>query len=158
MIDPQIIHSAARWCWLHRLEFLARGLQRFNFLLTACDLPYTVKIGQRVAFQHYGCGVIVYHWTVIGDDVMIHPHVVIGGNIHHGIPTPVRQIVIGDGAQLGAGAKIIASADLEIGKGAHIGANAVVLRSVPAGCTAVGVPARILEPQIPQEPSSPLSL
>ena len=145
MIDPQRIHRLARWCWLHRLEGLAAGLQRFNYFLTHCDLPYTVRIGQRVRFQHYGCGVIVYHWTVIGDDVMIHPHVVIGGDVHDGVPAPVQLITIGDGVQIGAGAKIIASSPtLEIGKGAHIGANAVVLDSVPPGCTAVGVPARIL--------------
>ena len=148
MIDPQHIHGMARWCWLHRLEWLAAWLQRLNYFLTACDLPYTVKIGQRVQFQHYGCGVIIYHWTVIEDDVMIHPHVVIGGNVHDGVPDPVQLITIRDGAQIGAGAKIIASAShLEIGKGAHIGANAVVLDSVPPGCTAVGVPARILPPK-----------
>jgi len=97
-----------------------------------------------VKFQHYGCGVIVHVLAVIGDNVMIHPHVVIGGNVRDGVATHVRLIVIGDGAQLGAGAKIIASDYLEIGPGAHIGANAVILESVPAGATAVGVPARII--------------
>jgi serine O-acetyltransferase len=144
VIDPKIIHGMSRWCWLHKLEFLADGLQRFNYFLTSCDLPYTAKLGKRVQFQHHGCGVIVHVWTVIGDDVMIHPHVVIGGNVRNGVPAPVKLIVIGDGVQLGAGAKIIASDYLEIGAGAHIGANAVVMESVPAGATAVGVPARII--------------
>lgn len=147
MFDPQRLHAAARWCWLHRMEWLALKLQALNYFFTGCDLPYTVQIGRNVRFQHYGCGVIVYHWTKIGDDVMIHPHVVIGGDVHHGVADKVGMITIGQGAQLGAGAKIIASEDLEIGAGAHIGANAVVLRSVPPGCTAVGVPARILPPK-----------
>jgi len=147
VIDPQIIHRISRWCWLHNLESLAKGLQRINYLLTSCDLPYTVNIGKGVRFQHYGCGVIMHIWTVIGNDVVIHPHVVIGVNVRNGIPADVKLIVIGDGAQLGAGAKIIASDNLEIGKGAHIGANAVVLNSIPPGATAVGIPARILLPQ-----------
>ena len=144
MFDPQPIHAAARWCWLHGLEPVAQWLQRLNYFFTYCDLPYTVKIGQRVQFQHHGCGVVVYHWTVIGDDVMIHPHVVIGGSARDGTTAPGILIVIGEGAQLGAGAKIITSQSLEIGKRALIGANAVVLESVPPDCTAVGVPARIL--------------
>ncbi len=43
---------------------------------------------------------------------------------------------------VGAGAKIIGQ--LRIGKHAKIGANAVVLTDVPAGATAVGIPARII--------------
>ena len=147
MFDPQTTHAAARWCWLHKLEFLARWLQRLNFFFTTCELPYTVQIGKRVRFQHYGCGVMVYDWTIIGDDVLIHPHVVIGGVAHDNDTVPGKSIIIGDGAQLGAGAKIISSDSLEIGKRALIGANAVVLHSVPDDCTAVGIPARILPPK-----------
>jgi serine O-acetyltransferase len=149
VIDPQILHSVSRWCWLHKLEFLARGLQRLNYGLTCCDIPYTVQIGKNVRFQHYGCGVIIHMWTVIGDNVMIHPHVVIGGQVRGGVAEAVDLIAIGADAQLGAGAKIIASGRLEIGAGAQIGANAVVLNSVPAGATAVGVPARLLPAKEP---------
>ena len=149
MFDPQHIHAAARWCWLHRLGFLAPWLQRLNYFFTGCELPYTVRIGKRVRFQHYGCGVMVYEWTIIGDDVTIHPHVVIGGIARDNKTAPGKLITIGQGAQLGAGAKIISSESLEIGERALIGANAVVLKSVPADCTAVGVPARIL-PTKPQ--------
>lgn len=144
MFDPQHIHSVARWCWLHRLGFLAPWLQRVNYFFTGCDLPATVKIGKRVRFQHFGCGVIVYNWTSIGDDVTIHPHVVIGGSARDDQSAPGILITIGDGVQLGAGAKIITSESLEIGARALIGANAVVLKSVPPDSTAVGVPARIM--------------
>jgi acetyltransferase-like isoleucine patch superfamily enzyme len=51
-------------------------------------------------------------------------------------------VVVGDGAWLGAGAKILDG--VEIGANAVIGAGAVVRGSVPAGATAVGVPARVL--------------
>ena len=144
MIDPQNIHRLARWLHLHRVRLLPGLLQRWNYFLTGCDLPGSVRVGRRVRFQHHGAGVIVHPRTIIGDDVLIHPHVVIGQNVRHGEPVDLDQIVIGDRAQLGAGAKIIASGHLEIGAGAEVGANAVVLESVPAGCTVVGVPARVV--------------
>jgi len=43
---------------------------------------------------------------------------------------------------VGTGAKILGP--VKVGKGAKIGANAVVLCDVPAGATAVGVPARVI--------------
>ena len=50
--------------------------------------------------------------------------------------------VIGSGVYIGAGAKVLGG--VRVGDGARIGANAVVLRDVPAGCTAVGVPAHVI--------------
>ena len=50
--------------------------------------------------------------------------------------------VIGDGADIGAGACILGL--VEVGRGATVGANAVVLEDVPEGAVAVGVPARVL--------------
>jgi serine O-acetyltransferase len=50
---------------------------------------------------------------------------------------------IGNGVYIGAGAKIIGK--LVIGDGARIGANAVVVNDVPPNCTAVGIPARIID-------------
>ncbi|MCB1349551.1 MAG: hypothetical protein KDK11_13260, partial [Maritimibacter sp.] len=51
--------------------------------------------------------------------------------------------VIGDDVDIGAGAVILG--DVKIGRGARIGANAVVVKDIPSGAIAVGVPARILE-------------
>ncbi|PYQ26337.1 MAG: hypothetical protein DMF81_00080, partial [Acidobacteria bacterium] len=144
VIDPQKIHRLARWLHLRRVRLLPGLLQRWNYFLTGCDLPGSVRIGRGVRFQHHGAGVIVHPRTVIGDDVMIHPQVVIGQNVRHREPVDLDEIVIGEGAQLGAGAKIIASGRLEIGARADVGANAVVLESVPPGCTVVGVPARVV--------------
>jgi acetyltransferase-like isoleucine patch superfamily enzyme len=49
---------------------------------------------------------------------------------------------VGDGAWLGAGAKVLDGVD--IGANAVIGAGAVVRDSVPERATAVGVPARVV--------------
>lgn len=66
----------------------------------------------------------------------IYQQVTVGGG------SPGTSATIEDDCVLGAGAKIFGS--VHIGKGAKIGANAVVLTDVPAGATAVGVPARII--------------
>lgn len=49
---------------------------------------------------------------------------------------------IGDDVYIGAGARILGG--VTVGDGAIIGANAVVIEDVPAGATAVGVPARLI--------------
>jgi serine O-acetyltransferase len=60
----------------------------------------------------------------------------------------LQQVTLTDGVRLGghvdigAGAKIVRP--VSIGDHANVGANAVVLEDVPAGATAVGVPARVL--------------
>lgn len=62
-----------------------------------------------------------------------------------GFVRPEDRPVLGDGVAVYAGAKVLG--DLTLGDGAVVGANAVVLEDVPAGCTAVGVPARLLPPK-----------
>jgi O-antigen/teichoic acid export membrane protein/serine acetyltransferase len=58
---------------------------------------------------------------------------------------PREFATIGDDVYIGAGARVLG--DIHIGDGAQIGANAVVLNDVPAGVTAVGVPARLVPPK-----------
>lgn len=76
---------------------------------------------------------------------MIHPGVVLGQDVLPGnIPATLDKIIVGDGAMIGAGAKIIAKDCLRIGRQARIGANAVVLMDIPDGGVAVGIPARVI--------------
>lgn len=102
-------------------------------------LPYTVRLGRRVRIWHHG-GMIL-HARAIGDDVHIRQNTTFGvarRDRLHEIPT------IGDRAEIGCGACILGN--VHIGEDSVIGANAVVLTDVPPGSTAVGVPARILDP------------
>lgn len=52
-------------------------------------------------------------------------------------------LIFGGGVKIGAYAIILG--DIEIGENAVIGAGAVVTKSIPAGATVVGNPARILK-------------
>lgn len=102
------------------------------------DLPYTVIVGRRVRLEHFGGMILVAR--AIGDDVTIRQNTTLG------IARTDRLRdwpVIGDGADIGAGACILGRVD--IGRNAKVGANAVVLRDVPEGAVAVGVPARIIK-------------
>ena len=64
------------------------------------------------------------------------------GNREEGGPVPVLE----DDVELGAYAQVLGG--IRIGRGAKVGAMSVVLRDVPAGATAVGIPARIIEKQL----------
>jgi serine O-acetyltransferase len=111
------------------------------------ELPYDVKLGRRVVFEHQGA-VVIHGNTVIGDDCIIRQGVTLGNRYPHLHEQAPR---LGRGVSVGAGAKILGQ--LDIGDGATIGANAVVLHDVPAGCSAVGVPARILGKTSPWDTS-----
>ena len=60
-----------------------------------------------------------------------------------------RHPTVGDGVVIGAGAKVLGP--MWIGDDAQIGANAVVIKDVPAGAIAVGVPA-VVRRRAPETP------
>jgi serine O-acetyltransferase len=103
------------------------------------ELPYTAKVGRGVIFEHQS-GVVIHGSCVIGDGCVIRQGVTIGNRDWE---TRFQAPTLGNRVNVGAGAKIIGP--IAIGEGATIGANAVVLADVPAGATAVGIPARIVK-------------
>jgi serine O-acetyltransferase len=84
-------------------------------------------------------GIVIHPDVVLGEDVVV-MHQVTVGQAH---PRDRRVPTIGDGAFLGAGAKVLGG--VTVGPGAVVGANAVVTRDVPAGATVVGAD-RVLPP------------
>ncbi len=106
-------------------------------VVTGVDLPCETQVGRRLRIMHFG-DIIVSREAVIGDDVILRNGVTLGvkRTCPHGAPR------IGNRVDIGAGAKILGP--VTIGDDAVIGANAVVLRDVPPGTIAIGIPARIL--------------
>ena len=97
------------------------------------SITSNIKIGKCFHANLYS---YVEHDCVIGDYVTFAPGVKCNGNIH-----------IEDHAYIGTGAVIkqgTSGKPLVIGRGAVVGMGAVVTKSVPAGVTVVGNPARIL--------------
>lgn len=100
------------------------------------ELPYSVKLGRRVVFEHQGA-VVIHGDVEIGDDCVIRQGVTIGNK---SLDRPLDAPKLGCRVNVGAGAKVLGA--VTIGDDAAIGANAVVLHDVSAGALVVGIPAR----------------
>jgi serine O-acetyltransferase len=108
--------------------------------LTGIEIHPGARIGRRFFIDH-GMGVVIGETAEIGDDVTLYHGVTLGGTSWN---KGKRHPTLGNGVVVGAGAKILGP--ITVGEEGKIGSNAVVVRDVPAGCTAVGIPARIVEP------------
>jgi serine O-acetyltransferase len=121
----------------------------FARFLTGIEIHPGAKIGRRVFLDH-GLGIVIGETTEIGDDCTIYQGVTLGGtSLYKGVK---RHPTLGKGVVVSAGAKVLGG--FTVGDGARVGSNAVVLKEIPAGATAVGIPARILHPDLPQSPDS----
>jgi len=129
-----IAHPLWRW----NFRWLARWLSNWSRWWTGIEIHPGATIGRRVFIDH-GMGIVIGETAEIGDDCTLYHGVTLGGVKWERVkrhPTLGRKVVIG------AGAKILGP--VLVGDGAKIGSNAVVVRDVPAGATAVGIPARIV--------------
>jgi len=109
---------------------------RFWSVVTGADIPLNSKLGGGLVLPHPN-GIVIHPDAVIGPNCLIFQQVTIGTR-SGGLPP-----VIGGHVDIGAGAKILGH--VSIGNYANIGANAVVLKNIPAGKSAVGIPARIVD-------------
>lgn len=100
------------------------------------DLPYTVRVGRRVRLEHFGGMILIAE--SIGNDVIIRQNTTFGIKKVEG---EHLRPVIESSVDIGVGAVIIGG--VTVGQGTVIGANAVVIKDVPAGSVAVGVPAKV---------------
>lgn len=134
-----VLHRRAHWCWSHGFKWLGRFISHLSRWLTGIEIHPAAKIGERVFFDH-AMGVVVGETAEIGDGCTIYQGVTLGGtSLYKGAkrhPTLGRDVVVS------AGAKVLGG--FLVGDGAKIGSNAVVIKPVPAGATAVGIPARII--------------
>ncbi|HIK56541.1 MAG TPA: serine acetyltransferase [Synechococcales cyanobacterium M55_K2018_004] len=121
------------------LSMLYRALYRKVRNHYGIDLPYTVRLGRRVVFEHAG-GVIIHGFATIGDECIIRQGVTLGNRY---LDRPYDAPVLGDRVNVGAGAKLLGK--IHLGNDVNVGANAVVLCDVPAGKNAVGIPAKVID-------------
>jgi len=138
--QARLIHRFAHRLWLWKLKWLGRFVSHISRWLTGIEIHPAARIGRRFFIDH-GMGVVIGETAEIGDDVTLYHGVTLGGTTWS---KGKRHPTLGDGVVVGAGAKILGP--IHVGPGAKIGSNAVVVKDVPAGCTAVGIPARIVEP------------
>ncbi|WP_298210623.1 serine O-acetyltransferase [Acidovorax sp.] len=133
------LHRPAHWCWHNGLKWPGRFISNFSRWLTGIEIHPGAKIGERVFFDH-AMGVVVGETAEIGDGCTIYQGVTLGGtSLYKGAK---RHPTLGKDVVVSAGAKVLGG--FEVGDGAKIGSNAVVIKPVPPGATAVGIPARII--------------
>ena len=132
-------HRGAHWLWKRGATTPARILSQWSRLTTGIEIHPGATIGRRFFIDH-GMGVVIGETAVVGDDVLMYHGVTLGGV---SLERKKRHPTIGDGVLIGMGAKILG--DIHVGAGARIGANAVVTRDIPAGATAVGIPAKVIK-------------
>lgn len=116
-----------RWYW-----FLFRIVET----LTGCSFTKAVEIGPGLRIHHFG-NIFIHSGVKIGANCTLRQGVTIGNRVESG-PVPVIE----DEVEFGAYVQVLGG--IRIGRGAKLGAMSVVLRDVPPGATAVGIPARIL--------------
>ncbi len=131
-------HRLAHVLWLRNGKFIARLISHINRFLTGIEIHPGASIGRRFFIDH-GMGVVIGETAIVGDDVLLYHQVTLGGT---DLQKAKRHPTLGNGVLVGMGAKILG--DIVIGDGCKIGANAVVNKNIPANCTVVGVPGRII--------------
>jgi serine O-acetyltransferase len=120
----------------------ALWIYRLHKMIYACEIHPTAELGPGCVIPH-SVGI------VIGPEVRIGRRCYIGQGVTLGYRWPGNRTpepddgnpVVGDKVVIGAGAKLLGK--ITVGDRALIGANSVVVRDVPAGHQATGIPAQI---------------
>jgi serine O-acetyltransferase len=128
----------------HRIPIVGSSLRRVQTVLFGMEIARDVTLGEGVVFLHT-VGIVIGGNARIGDRVVF-----LGGNTVGSVDNRDYPR-IGNDVVIGAGARILGG--VTIGDGAQIGANAVVLRDVPPGAVAVGVPAVVRSGPVGDAPS-----
>jgi serine O-acetyltransferase len=146
--------------WVHRVShslwtrpkatfsgrLAARLLSQVSRSVTGVEIHPGAQIGRRFFIDH-GMGVVIGETAEIGDDVLMYHDVTLGGRSMEPVK---RHPTIGNNVTIGAGARILGP--LYIGDRVQIGANSIVVRDIPAGAVATGVPVKVRFPDKGEDP------
>ncbi len=138
-IHALLLHRVAHHLWRAGFSTAARWVSHLARFLTGIEIHPGATVGRRVFIDH-GMGVVIGETADIGDDCTIYQGVTLGGTSL--VRGAKRHPTLAPGVVVGAGAKVLGP--FTVGAGAKIGSNSVVVKEVPAGATALGIPARII--------------
>lgn len=134
-----LLHRVAHWLWTRGFRLTARFLSQVSRFFTGIEIHPGAVIGQEVLIDH-GMGTVVGETAEVGDGCTLYQGVTLGGT---GKQTGKRHPTLGKRVVVGVGASVLGS--IEIGDDVLVGAGSVVLHPIPADCTVVGVPARVVK-------------
>ena len=150
VVETLLCHTPLHAIWLHRVAHwlhvslgvpvLPRLLSVLGRWWTGIEIHPGARIGRGFFIDH-GTGTVIGETAEIGDGCTLFHNVTLGGTgKQHGKRHPTLE----DGVYVGTGAVLLGP--IRVGRNARIGANSfVIMRDVPAGCTAVGNPARVVK-------------
>jgi serine O-acetyltransferase len=139
-VHAVLVHRLSHRLWQSGFRWVARLISTLTRWWTGIEIHPGAEIGRRFFIDH-GMGVVIGETAVIGDDCTLYHGVTLGGTSWK---KGKRHPTLGNGVVVGAGAKILGP--IAVGDGARIGSNSVVLKSVPAGATVVGIPGHLVSP------------
>jgi serine O-acetyltransferase len=154
LVEIFLCYPGLHATWFHRIaHFLyeegwyttARLVSHFNRWFTGIEIHPGAKIGRRLFIDH-GMGVVIGETSEIGDDCLIYKGVVLGGTT---LERKKRHPTLGNRVIIGSNSTVLGA--ITIGDGARIGSGSVVVKSVPAGATVVGVPGRVVASLTPEK-------
>ncbi|MBM7825714.1 serine O-acetyltransferase [Arcanobacterium pluranimalium] len=146
-LEVALVYPGVHALWVHRLAHLmwkkslllrlpARLLSQIARAVTGIEIHPAAKLGRRLFIDH-GMGVVIGETAEVGEDVTIFHGTTLGGT---SMKKGKRHPTVGNRVTIGSGAKVLGP--ITVGDDVQIGANAVVVKDVPAGMVAVGIPAQ----------------
>lgn len=152
-LEVAVLYPGVHAVWAYRLAHLwwhrgaklpARMLSQAARAVTGVEIHPGAVLGRRLFIDH-GMGVVIGETAEVGEDVTIFHGTTLGGT---SMSKGKRHPTVGSRVVIGAGAKVLGPID--VGSDTKIGANAVVVKDVPDGAVAVGIPAKVKEKVAPQ--------
>lgn len=138
-------HRFSHALWRAKFRLLARFSSHIARWLTGIEIHPAAKLGRRLVIDH-GMGVVIGETAEIGDDCYLYHQITLGvARTSSG----KRHPTVGNNVIIGAGAKVLGP--ITVGDNARVGSNAVVVESVPADTTVVGIPARPVDRKLPRK-------
>lgn len=131
-------HRVNHWLWGRGRRGLARWLSQQVRFRTGIEIHPGATIGARFFIDH-GMGVVIGETSILGEDVTLYQGVTLGGT---GKERGKRHPTLDDCVVVGVGAAVLGN--VTIGRGSRVGGGAVVVADVPANCTVVGIPGRVV--------------
>jgi serine O-acetyltransferase len=137
-LQALILHRFSHRLYNLGLPLIPRLMSHIGRFFTGIEIHPGATIGKGVFIDH-GMGVVIGETAIIGDYCLIYQGVTLGGT---GKQSGKRHPTLGENVVVGAGVKVLGN--ISIGHDVRIGAGSIVLRDVPADCTVVGIPGRVV--------------
>jgi serine O-acetyltransferase len=142
-----VCHRFSHWLWECNWTTLARVVSHVARFFTGIEIHPGARIGRRVFIDH-GMGVVIGETAEIGNDVTLYQGVSLAGT---STERGKRHPTIEDWVLIGAGAKILGP--ITVGRHSRVGAGSVLVQSVPAHSTVVGIPGKVVKEGGKHQPS-----